>query len=67
MARYLVVHRYSAVRDGQQLGPWQPGDEVELTEADAAWVCRDSAGVLTLAGMDPRSTPPAESRRKATR
>lgn len=67
MPRYLVVHPYSAFTGGRQLGPWQPGDEVELSEEDAAWVCRDSTGVLTLVEMDPRSTPPVESKRKTTR
>lgn len=65
--RYLVVHPYSAFSGGQQFGPWRPGDEVELSGDDAAWVCRDSAGVLTLAEMDPRSTPPVEPERKTTR
>lgn len=51
------MHPYSAVTAAGTFGPWQPGEEVNLDEADAEWVIRDSPGVLTLAQMDPRSTP----------
>lgn len=46
MARYTVGHGYTASRDGKQLGPWAAGDEVELDDAEAAWVERDSPGAL---------------------
>lgn len=47
MASYRVNHRYGARKDGVQYGPWQPGATVDLTEAEAAWFNRDSAGVLS--------------------
>lgn len=46
MARYIVQARYGSRRDGQQYGPWAKGTEVDLSEADAAWVNRDCPGVL---------------------
>lgn len=54
MARYEVVHAYRSSRDGQQYGPWQPGEFVELSVADAEWVNRDSPGCLIAPpGEDP--------------
>lgn len=50
MAAYDVRHRYSAYRDGQQIGPWAEGDRIDLSEADAEWVNRDSPGCLLAAG-----------------
>lgn len=47
MPTYAVNHRYSAFRDGAQFGPYEPGTFVELSEADAEWVNRDSPGTLT--------------------
>lgn len=47
---YEVQHAYQSFRDGQQFGPWQAGDRLELSEADAAWVNRDSPGCLLAAG-----------------
>lgn len=47
MPTYRVNHRYSARRDGQDFGPYIEGSTVELTEDDAAWVNRDSEGVLS--------------------
>lgn len=47
MARYTLNHNYRSFRDGVQYGPWAAGDEVELTDADAEWLERDSPGVLT--------------------
>jgi hypothetical protein len=46
MPRYRVNHRYSSYRDGRRFGPWEAGETVELEEADAAWVNRDSGGCL---------------------
>lgn len=47
MNRYTVQHRYTAVRDGRRIGPWEPDTEVELSDHDAEWVNRDSPGTLT--------------------
>lgn len=46
MPQYNVQHRYRSYRDGQQFGPWQAGETVELDVADAEWVNRDSEGCL---------------------
>lgn len=43
MPRYRILHRYSS----NQFGPFEVGTEIELTEADAAWLLHDSPGVLT--------------------
>lgn len=45
MPRYLVTHAYQTDR----LGPWVAGDEVELDDAIAAHVERDSPGTLQSA------------------
>jgi len=47
--KYTINHAYSSRRDGQQFGPWQAGDVVELEPADAEWVNRDSPGCLAEA------------------
>ncbi|UJW32394.1 hypothetical protein L3Q67_00990 [Saccharothrix sp. AJ9571] len=47
MPRYRVKHRYHARRDGKAFGPWEPKDDVELDQADAEWVNRDSPGTLS--------------------
>lgn len=47
MAEYKVNHRYRSRRDGQDFGPYEPDTTVELDEADAEWVNRDSPGCLT--------------------
>jgi hypothetical protein len=47
MPRYAVVHRYSSTDHG----PWDEGTTIELDEASADWVNRDSPG--TLAEIDP--------------
>ena len=47
MSEYQVNHRYGATRDGIKFGPYEPGHTVELSEADAEWVNRDSPGTLT--------------------
>lgn len=49
MPRYIVVHGYAANHNGRGFGPWVPGEEIELDEADAAWVDRDSPGALAEA------------------
>lgn len=59
MPRYTVQHHYSAQRSGsdtRMFGPWEPGTEVELEEADAEWVNRDSADTLTP--VDPATPDP---------
>lgn len=47
MPKYEVGHAYRSYRDGVQYGPWVAGDVVELAEADAQWVERDSSGCLS--------------------
>lgn len=49
MPAYEVKHGYRSRRDGQDYGPWEAGQTVELTEADAEWVNRDSPGCLAEA------------------
>jgi hypothetical protein len=56
MAKYTVVHAYSARRDGLQFGPWQPDDVVDLEQADAEWILRDSPGSLAPAADEPAET-----------
>ena len=46
MAAYKVQRRYSSRRDELVFGPWEEGQTVDLAEADADWVNRDSAGCL---------------------
>lgn len=60
MDRYEVQHRYGAYRDGQQIGPWAEGDQVELSLADAEWVNRDSPGCLLRAGGVVEDAPVAD-------
>lgn len=50
MPRFEVRHAYRSSRDGQQYGPWTAGETVELSDADADWVNRDSPGCLLAAG-----------------
>jgi hypothetical protein len=47
MGEYQVNHRYTSKRDGINFGPYEPGATVELLDADAEWVNRDSPGTLT--------------------
>ncbi len=54
---YEVQHAYRSTRDGQQFGPWAAGDRIELPEADAKWVNRDSPGCLLAAGGIVESEP----------
>ena len=44
--RYAVMHRYSSTDHG----PWEEGTTIELDDATAIWVNRDSPG--TLAEID---------------
>jgi hypothetical protein len=59
MGRYTVGQSYSSWRDGDQYGPWEAGTEIELDDADAAWVERDAPGTLTpvVAQPDPEKKP----------
>lgn len=50
MASYAVNHSYTSRRDGQKFGPWSMGELVDLADADAEWVNRDSPGCLTEVG-----------------
>ncbi len=47
MPLYTVNHSYRSSRDGRTFGPFVPGTTVELDEADAEWVDRDSPGALS--------------------
>jgi hypothetical protein len=62
--RYEVQHAYKSFRDGQQFGPWQAGETIELSEADAEWVCRDSPGCLLAAGGTAEAAPAATEERQ---
>jgi hypothetical protein len=64
MPEFTVAHAYRSSRDGQPFGPWKPGDVVELLDADAEWVNRDSPGCL-LTFPAPASTPEAEPAARA--
>lgn len=66
MPRYTVQHKYRAVRDGQVLGPWRAGDEVELAEADAAWLEQDSPGLLATPAPTSDPTPVVDVERQQT-
>lgn len=47
MRRYQVNHSYRSFSDGKLHGPFEAGATVELDDAVAAWVNRDSPGCLT--------------------
>lgn len=47
MGRYQVNHGYKSFSDGKLFGPFEAGAVVELEDADAEWVNRDSPGCLT--------------------
>jgi len=53
MPRYTVNHNYKAFSDGKHYGPLVGGTTVELDEADAEWVNRDSPGCLSPEGEEP--------------
>lgn len=46
MARYSVQHDYRSERDGELIGPWLKGEEIDLDENVAAFVEVDSPGAL---------------------
>lgn len=64
MNRYQVQHAYTAVRDGVRFGPWTSGEEVELADADAQWINRDSPDTLTPAQPDKPATGDGEGERE---
>lgn len=53
MGTYRVTRRYTSRRDGQTFGPWEAGTTIELSDADAEWLERDSPGLLTPEGVNP--------------
>lgn len=63
MPAYTVNHGYRSYRDGIQYGPYEAGTVIELTEADAEWLNRDSPGALTPVTAEPeREARPAVNR-----
>lgn len=59
MARYRVPHRYSSESNGVTYGPWEEGQEVELDDAQAAWLIRDGLSLESLEeAPDPSSPEP---------
>lgn len=46
MARYSVRHNYRSERDGELVGPWLEGQEIDVDDALAAYVNVDSPGAL---------------------
>lgn len=50
---YTINHSYRSTRDGQTYGPWVAGDKVELSDADAEWLERDSPGVIATPEPEP--------------
>ncbi len=46
MAVHVISRAYRSARDGRVYGPWSAGDKVDLTQAEAEWLERDSPGVL---------------------
>lgn len=59
MPQYVIKHAYRSARDGVALGPWAAGDTVELSEADAEWLERDSPGVVAVPYVAPVVEVPA--------
>lgn len=47
MAAFTVNHRYYSFSDGKHYGPYEAGAVVDLDQAEAQWVNRDSPGTLT--------------------
>lgn len=60
MAQYQLTRSYSSRRDGRTFGPWAAGDVVDLDQADAEWIGRDSPGALTPAAAEPDPEPEPE-------
>lgn len=61
MTAFEVARPYRSWRDGRVFGPWQAGEVVDLDDADADWINRDSPGALAPAGGQ-RQAPPARDR-----
>lgn len=58
MGTYVLNWPYEAYRDGTRYGPWAVGAVVNLDEADAEWVERDSPGALSKSvAAGPADTP----------
>lgn len=71
MPDYTVNHAYRSFSDGVQHGPYEQGTVVQLAQADAEWVNRDSPGCLTEVGampakpakaVEPEQAPASETR-----
>lgn len=54
MLKFTVQHRYFSVDNGQPIGPYLKGDEVELEQGRAEWINRDSPGCLKEVEEKPR-------------
>jgi hypothetical protein len=67
MPFYTVQHRYSARNGEQTFGPWEGGETVDLTEDEADWVNRDSAGCLEAATPDTPKKPERQQPKTADR
>lgn len=61
MPRYEILHRYSS----NDFGPFEAGTQIELTEAEAAWLLHDSPGVLRE--IDPKAAQDAKRQLNAER
>lgn len=61
MPRYNVTQNYKSRRDGLDYGPWEAGGQIDLSEADADWVNRDSPGTLTPVEGKPAERKAAET------
>lgn len=47
MPRYKVEHPYASGPVHQRIGPWEPGQEMDLSEEEAARINQDSPGTLS--------------------
>lgn len=65
MPLFAVQHAYAASRDGQRLGPWAKGDEVELDADVAAFVEVDSPGALAPVKAEPKAAKPNRQHQSA--
>ena len=65
MARYTIAHAYRSSRDGVAFGPWEAGETVDLEDADAEWLERDSPGVLVPEPEAPTRQATAKADRQA--
>ena len=55
MPRYKVEHPYASGPAHQRIGPWEPGQEMELSAEEADRVNRDSPGTLTPVAAKPKT------------